>query len=147
MLGNLEGGIKDYKKVLEFDPDNTIALCHIAYNYGSMNNHNKAVEYYTMALETNGAIKSFTGSNGETMAINRNLDIMNVNKDSDSQYNVIDCNVYFNRGIEYLEIGQFDNSIADFKKSLKSNNAVGLLLLHWRSLFIQKRHFKCLRKF
>lgn len=120
-LGNLNGGIEDYLKLLKFDPDNTSALFNIANNYSELEEHKKAINYYSKALKTEGALKSWASSDGGALAINVNFDLKRF--DSDMDYNVLDCEIYFERGLEYLKTEQFDNAISDIEKSLKADNA------------------------
>lgn len=84
-------------------------------------NLDKAIIYYSEALETEGATRSFTDSNGGIFGIQKNLDFNRF--DSDMDYNMHDSEIYFYRGIEYLELEKFDNAISDINKSLKANFA------------------------
>ena len=120
-LGNLNGGIEDYQKLLKFDPNNTSALFNIGNNFSELDEHEKAIVYYSKALKTEGALKSLASSDGGALAINLNFDLKRF--DSDTDYNVLDCEIYFERGLEYLELEQFDNAISDIDKSLKADNA------------------------
>ena len=120
-LGNLNGGIEDYLKLLKFDQDNTSALFNIGNNFSELDEHEKAIDYYSKALKTEGALKSWAGSDGGALAINVNFDLKRF--DSDMDYNVLDCEIYFERGLEYLKLEQFDNAISDIEKSLKADNA------------------------
>ncbi len=120
-LGNLNGGIEDYLKLLKFDPDNTSALFNIGNNLSELEEREKAISYYSKALETDGALKSWASSDGRALAINVNFDLKRY--DSDMDYNVLDCEIYFERGLEYLKAEQFDNAISDIEKSLKADNA------------------------
>ncbi|MFI1742838.1 MULTISPECIES: tetratricopeptide repeat protein [Thalassobellus] len=120
-LGLYDEGNKDYKRILDFDPDNTSALFNIANNFSLLEKPNHAIKYYTKALKTKGALKSFASSDGKAMAFQFNDDYKYF--DNDADYYVHDCEIYFERGIEYLAIEEFDMAISDFKKSLLSNNA------------------------
>jgi tetratricopeptide (TPR) repeat protein len=120
-LGNLNGGIEDYLKLLKFDQDNTSALFNIGNNFSELDEHEKAIDYYSKALQTEGALKSWASSDGGALAININFDLKRF--DSDMDYNVLDCEIYFERGLEYLKLEQFDNAISDIEKSLKADNA------------------------
>ncbi|MFD0988465.1 tetratricopeptide repeat protein [Mariniflexile jejuense] len=120
-LEKFEEGIKDYNKILEFDNDNTFALFNIGNNYSSLNDSKNAIAYYSKALQTEGALKSFASSDGGAFALNTNFDLKSF--DSDRDYSMLDCEIYFERGMEYLEIEQFDKAISDFNKSIKANNA------------------------
>ncbi|AUC77245.1 tetratricopeptide repeat protein [Olleya sp. Bg11-27] len=118
-LEKFEEGIKDYNKILEFDNDNTFALFNIGNNYSSLNDSKNAIAYYSKALQTEGALKSFANSDGGAFVLNTNFDL----KRFDSDYSMLDCEIYFERGMEYLEIEQFDKAISDFNKSIKADNA------------------------
>ena len=120
-IGNPKGGIEDYLKLLKFDPDNTSALFNIGNNFSLLEEHEKSIVYYSKALQTEGALKSWASSDGGALAININFDLKRF--DSDMDYNVLDCEIYFERGMEYLEIEQFDKAISDFNKSIKADNA------------------------
>lgn len=122
-IGDFNGAIQDYEKVIEFDSDNTLALCEIAYNWSSLKNHKKAVKYYNKALKTEGALFTSLNSNGEKFAINTNIELTK-SFDNDADYNILDCNIYYNRGIEYIELKEYNKAIEDFKKSLKVDNMV-----------------------
>lgn len=120
-IGDLKGGIDDYLKLLKFDSDNTAALFNIGNNYSVLGEHEKAILFYSKALQTEGALKSWASSDGGPLAINLNFDLKRF--DSDMDYNVLDCEIYFERGLEYLNAEQYDNAISDFEKSLKADNA------------------------
>lgn len=122
-IGDLYGAIQDYEKVIEFDSDNTLALCEIAYNWSSLKDHKKAVIFYNKALKTEGALFSSLSSNGEKFVVNTNMEFFKP-FDNDADYNIPDCNIYYNRGIEYLELKEYNKAIEDFRKSLKVGNMV-----------------------
>ena len=121
-IGDLSGAIKDFEMVIEFDSDNTLALCELAYNWSSLKNHKKAIIYYNKALKTEGAVFTSLSSDGEKFAINSNIEFKSF--DDNADYNILDCIIYYNRGIEYFELKEYNNAISDFKKSLKVNNMV-----------------------
>jgi len=58
ILKNYIGAIEDYKQILAYDPDNTIALMNIGNKYKRLKEYNSALEFYNKALTTKGAIKS-----------------------------------------------------------------------------------------
>ncbi|WP_299207961.1 tetratricopeptide repeat protein [uncultured Dokdonia sp.] len=122
IVEDYQGSITDYKKLLAFDGDNTMALYNIGNSYSALKEHNKAITYYTKALKTEGALKSFPSSNGGVIAFQMNFDLKSF--DSDMNYNVYDSEIYFDRGVEFLEIEKFDKAISDINKSLKANYAV-----------------------
>ena len=120
-LEKFKEGIKDYNKILEFDPDNTFALFNIGNNYSSLNDSKNAISYYSKALKTKGALKSFANSDGGAFALNTNFDLKRF--DSDRDYSMLDCEIYFERGMEYIETEEFDKAISDLNKSIKADNA------------------------
>lgn len=136
-IGDIKGGIDDYLKLLKFDPDNTFALCNIANNYSMLEKHEDAILFYSKALQTEGALKSWASSNGGPIAFNSNFDLKNF--DSDTDYNVFDCEIYFERGMEYLMTKQYDNAISDFEKSLKADNAKRDCYFLLGKAFIEKK--------
>jgi len=117
-LENFKEGIIDYNKILEFDSDNTYALFNIGNNYSSLNDSKNAITYYSKALKTKGALKTTNGG----MVIRTNFDFKRF--DSDMDYEMFDCEIYFERGLEFLKIKEFDKAISDINKSLKAKNAV-----------------------
>ncbi|WP_225037399.1 tetratricopeptide repeat protein [Winogradskyella sp. SM1960] len=117
--GNLDGGIMDYKTILEFDSDNTLALYNIGINYQELEKPKKAIEYFTKALNTSGALTSFTNSNGGTLGFRTNLDFDTL--DNDNDFEVHKCEIQFSRGINYLYLKEYDNALEDVEYCLKVN--------------------------
>ena len=118
-LGNLNSGIMDYKKILEFDSDNTLALYNIGINYQELEKPKKAIEYFTKALNTSGALASFTNSNGGTMSLRSNLDFDNL--DNDNDFEVHKCEIQFSRGVNYFFNKEYNRAIVDFENSISAN--------------------------
>lgn len=121
-IGDYEEAIKDYETVIQFDPDNTFALCEIGYNWSTLKNHEKAIDFYTKALNTEGALYTSLNSERQKIAINTNIEVKLF--DNNADYNVLDCQIYYNRGIEYFELKKYEKAITDFKKSLEVDNMV-----------------------
>jgi tetratricopeptide (TPR) repeat protein len=121
-IGNYEEAIKDYEIVIQFDSDNTFALCEIGYNWSTLKNHQKAIDFYNKALNTEGALHTSLNSERQKIAINTNLEVKLF--DNNADYNVLDCQIYYNRGIEYFESKEYEKAIIDFKKSLEVDNMV-----------------------
>ena len=121
-LGDYKGSIDDYRKLLAFDGDNTAALYNIGHGFSALKEHNKAIAYYTEALKTEGALKSFPRSDGGIITFQMNFDLKSF--DSDMDYNVYDSEIYFDRGLQFLEIEMFDSAISDINTSLKANYAI-----------------------
>ena len=118
-LGNLKDGISDYQKILKFDSDNTLALYNIGLNFQDLEEPQKAIEYFTRALNTDGALTSFPNENGGTLGIRKKLDFSKI--DNDNDFEVHDCEIQFSRGINYLFIKEFDKAITDFENSIEAN--------------------------
>ena len=118
-LGNLNGGIIDYKKILEFDSDNTLALYNIGINYQELEKPKKAIEYFTKALNTSGALASFTNSYGGTMSLRSNIDFDPL--DNDNDFEVHKCEIQFSRGVNYFFNKEYNKAITDFENSIKAN--------------------------
>ena len=118
-LGNLNDGITDYKKILEFDSDNTLALYNIGINYQELEKPKEAINYFTKALNTNGALTSFANSNGATLGLRTNFDFENL--DNDNDFEVHKCEIQFSRGINYLVIKEYNKAITDFENSIQAN--------------------------
>lgn len=117
-----QGAISDYKEILKFDSDNTLALYAIGDNLFELKEYKEAIKYYSKALNTKGCSKAYASSNGTGVYFNQNIDLKYF--DSDTEYNVLDCHIYFERGYAYLKDKQFDKAINDLKKSLKVNNSI-----------------------
>lgn len=119
---DFKGAILDYKAILKFDSDNTRALYSIGDNFFELKEYKKAIKYYTVALNTKGCSKTYATSKGTGVRFNQKIDFKHF--DSDNEYNVLDCHIYFARGNAYLNDKQFDRAIKDLKKSLKVNNSI-----------------------
>jgi tetratricopeptide (TPR) repeat protein len=118
-LGNLDGGIMDYKKILEFDSDNTLALYNIGINYQELEKPKKAIKYFTKALNTSGALTSFANSNSGTLGLRTNLDFDTL--DNDNDFEVHKCEIQFSRGVNFFFNKEYNRAIADFENSIKAN--------------------------
>ncbi|MDK2772929.1 MAG: tetratricopeptide repeat protein [Flavobacterium sp.] len=121
-IGDYKEAIKDYEKVIQFDSDNTFALCEIGYNWSNLKNHQKAIDFYNKALNTEGALHTSLNSERQKIAINTNLEVKLF--DNNADYNVLDCEIYYNRGIEYFKLKEYEKAINDFKKSLETDNMI-----------------------
>lgn len=121
-LDNYEDGIADFKKLLTFDPDNTLALYYIGYVYGDQFQHEKAIEYLSKALETEGALKE--------NKIQVKL-LLNTDYDKEALFTVKASFIYYERGLQYVRLGEFDKAIADLNKSIleKTNQKDSYFLL------------------
>ncbi|MBJ2174049.1 tetratricopeptide repeat protein [Aureibaculum sp. A20] len=140
MLEDYTGAIEDYKKILVFDSDNSIALLNIGNSYKRLGNIKKAIEYYDKALITEGAIKS--GSSVIELRFHNE-------EDNDADYYVNDYKVYYERAHAYLLDNQYDMAILDFTKCIESNYLIGESQFFLGNIFFKKKdtinaymHFK-----
>jgi len=108
MLENYIGAIEDYKLLLRYDPDNTMALMNIGNSYKSLNKNEVAIDYYNKALETSGAISS------DSIYINIYDDW-----DRDEDYYVRENEIKLERGISYEKLGKCNLAIKDLEESFK----------------------------
>lgn len=120
-IGYFNAAIDDFKLLLAFDPDNTFALFNTGINYSNLKEYDKAIDYYSKALNTKGALIALPTSNGTYLDMITNSEFKTF--DSDMTYYMYDCLIYFERGMEYLAIEEYDKSIYDINKSLRANNA------------------------
>lgn len=113
MLNDYNGAIKDYKQILKYDSDNTIALMNIGNNYKRMKNYKKSVEYYTKALNTKGAIKS----DSTYLLIN-----LPNEWEKESDYFTRKYEIEYERGISYVYLKEYFLGIKDLKQAIKYNH-------------------------
>lgn len=112
-LTDYKGGIKDFKQVLSFDPDNTLALYYIGYVYGEQQEHKKAVEYLNKAMVTEGVIKS----------VEINLHIYDGSHyDDEVLFKVDESDINYELGLQYVRLEQFDKAIENLNKSVKAKS-------------------------
>jgi tetratricopeptide (TPR) repeat protein len=114
-LNDFNGAIKDYKLILKYDSDNTLALMNIGNNYKRLKNYKKAVEFYTKALNSKGAIKS------DKVYFDFNFP----NEwDKESDYYVRKYEIEFERGISHIYLKEYIKGIKDLKDVIKYNYEV-----------------------
>lgn len=107
--GDFNGAISDYKKVIGFDYDNTLALANIANNFKNLNLNDSAVYYYSKAIKaTDKQERIYTVYNGDF--------------DKDFQYYVEIDELIFERALTYLEMKKTSKAILDFKEIIDVKN-------------------------
>jgi len=111
-IGDFKGAIEDYKKIIDFDSDNTMVLMNIGNNYKRLKQNEKSVDFYTRALSTKGAIKS----DSTYWEINISSDF-----DKDKDYHLRKFEIEYERGIVYAKIGKHKLAIRDLKQAVKFN--------------------------
>jgi tetratricopeptide (TPR) repeat protein len=111
-IGDFNGAIEDYEKILAFEPQNTLILMNIGNNYKRLKAYDKSVDDYTKALNTNGAIKS------DSIYIDFNL---NGDWDRDSDYYVRKYRIEFERGISYVYLKKHSLGIRDLEQAIEYN--------------------------
>jgi len=107
-LKRFDSAVSDYQKVLELDPKNTLATYNIGNSYRQSGNLKKAKEFYNLALNTKGG--EFVTFDYEPNSI--------IEK---SLYDVPSGEIYYNRGIVYYDLLDYENAYTDFNNSLKQN--------------------------
>jgi tetratricopeptide (TPR) repeat protein len=97
-LEKYEEGIKDFEKVLEIDPDNTLALYRIGFVYGDQYQHKKAIEYLLKALETQ---------------IIRGIPETTTEEDYENEllFAVYESDIRYQLGLHHVRIKSFDRAI------------------------------------
>ena len=106
-LKNYESAISDYKKVIELDSKNTLAIYNIGNSYRQSGNLKKAKEFYDLALETKG---------GEIIVIDYEPNSV-LEK---SLYDVPSAEIYYNRGLVFYDLLDYEKAYSDFSNSLKN---------------------------
>lgn len=114
-LGDFKGAIEDYKKVLAFEPQNTLILMNIGNNYKRLKAYDKSIVFYTKALKTKGAIKS------DSIYIDFNS---NNDWDRNSDYYVRKYRIEFERGISYAYSENYKLAIKDLEQCIEYNYEV-----------------------
>ncbi|WP_299444361.1 tetratricopeptide repeat protein, partial [uncultured Aquimarina sp.] len=112
ILKNYDGAIDDYKQILKYDSDNTIALMNIGNNYKRLKDYKKSVEFYNKALKTKGAIKS----DSTYLVIN-----FTNYKEKESDYYVRKYEIEYERGISHAYLKNYELAIKDLEQSIKYN--------------------------
>lgn len=110
MIGDYHGAIADYQKVIAFDPNNTMVLMNIGNNYKRLKLYEKSVDYYTKALNTEGALKS------DKVYIDINIDGP---FDRESDYHVRKYEIEYERGISYVYLKKYDLAVKDLIQAVE----------------------------
>ncbi len=107
--GDFDGAISDYKKIISFDHDNTLALANIANNFKKLNLNDSAIYYYSKAIKAT--------DKQERIYIEYNGDF-----DKDFQYYVEIDELRFERALTYHEMKNTLKAILDFKEIIDAKN-------------------------
>ena len=108
-LGEYVSAIEDYKKVIEIDPKNTLALYNIGNNYKRCKNYKKSLEFYNKAFDTKGGDTSYID-----LAENSFVDL-------GQEFDVPGKEIYYERGISFFYLDSLNNSFKDFRNCIKQN--------------------------
>ena len=108
-IKDISGAIEDYKNIVSFT-NCTECIYEVAIILNNDKQYEKAIEILSNALKTKGTVK-------HTEIFKPNYEFLK--NDSDSDYNINEENIYFERGISYLKAKQFKNAINDFKKTIE----------------------------
>lgn len=107
-LKKYKSAISDYQKVLELDPENTLATYNIGNSHRQFGNLKKAKEFYDLAFQTKG---------GEIMTIDYEPNSI-LEK---SLFDVPSSEIYYNRGLVYYDLFDYEKAYSDFSNSLKND--------------------------
>ena len=107
-LKRYDDAISDYQKVLDLDPENTLATYNIGNSYRLSGNLKKAKEYYDLAFKTKG---------GEMIIIDYKPNSF-IEK---SLYDVPSTEIFYNRGLVYYDLLNYEKAYSDFNSSLKND--------------------------
>ena len=118
-LGKREDGILDYEKILSFDSGNTLVLYNIGINYQELAEYEKAISYFSRALNSDGVSTVMPSSDGGYLVMKANIDLDQL--DNDMDFEVTKSEIEFSRGVNYFFNKQYDFAISDFEKTIKAN--------------------------
>ncbi|MFY7669457.1 tetratricopeptide repeat protein [Tenacibaculum sp. MEBiC06402] len=106
-IKDFNGAIEDYKAITGFT-NCTECFYEVAVILNNEQRYEKAIEVLNSALKTKGIVK-------HSDIFKPNIQFLT--NDSDSDYNVNEENIYFERGFSYLKSKKFEKAINDFKKT------------------------------
>lgn len=109
-IGEYQKAIEIYRKALVINSENTMLLFNLGNNYRLLNDNATALDFYNKAFKTKGGDKFFIDYNTDFDYTNRDLN-----------YDVLGKEIYFQRGIAYLELDSIKQSYSDFTNSIKRN--------------------------
>ncbi|WP_026935052.1 tetratricopeptide repeat protein [Christiangramia echinicola] len=112
ILRNYKGAIEDYKQILAYDSDNTLALINIGNNYKRLEDYKNSIYYYNKALNSKGAIKS------DSTYIKINLQNQ---REQESDYFIRQYEIEFERGVSFMYLKKYHLAIQDLKQAIKYN--------------------------
>ena len=107
-LKRFDNAVSDYQKVLDLDPENTLATYNIGNSYRLSGNLKKAKEYYDLAFKTKG---------GEMITIDYKPNSF-IEK---SHYDVPSAEIFYHRGLVYYDLLDYEKAYSDFSNSLEQN--------------------------
>ncbi|MEX0314470.1 MAG: tetratricopeptide repeat protein [Allomuricauda sp.] len=117
VLGDYVGAIQDYQKLLEFDSDNALALLNMGNNFKRTGDYGLAISAYDEALKTEWVTKEHEG---DILALDVKISLQH-EFDQDSEYEVTELEVIYERGIAYILNEQFIDGIRDMEKLVRDN--------------------------
>ena len=121
ILEDYDGAIRDYQKLLEFDPDNALALLNIGNNFKRTKDYGKSISAYNKALKTKWVIKPESlGLLEEDIKISFQYEF-----DQDSEYQVSETEILYERGIAFVLNDQFAEGIKDMEQILSRDYYIG----------------------
>jgi tetratricopeptide (TPR) repeat protein len=106
-INDLSGAFKDYKEIIGFT-NCTECGYQIAVILNKNKQYESAIEVLNSTLKTKGVVE-------HDAIFNPNIQFFN--DDSDSDYNVNEENIYFERGLSHLKSKHYKKAISDFNKT------------------------------
>lgn len=120
--GRYEDAIGKYRKVLETNPENAIAMYETAFSFNSLSKTDSALMYLTKAMENKGDVYAFSCDLAGTISDNNGnpekaLKYYNQGIEYDPEFQIL----YFNRGVTYFRMQKYGEAKKDFQTSIKLN--------------------------
>jgi tetratricopeptide (TPR) repeat protein len=127
--GDFPEAIRNYNKVLEFDPDNAAAINNRAEAYFRMDDYDNAIKDYEKLNVLVPEEPSPYYNCGVCYREKGNLGKAVKYFDKAIELGNRDAHVYKSRGLAYMDLGEYDKAIADFKLVEESGDASGPVYL------------------
>ena len=125
-LGQHKKAIQVYQKALFLDTKNTMLLFNLGNNYQKIENYTTALDYYNKAFKTKGGDKFY-------MDWNKEFDFVDVGQ----HFDIKGEEIYFQRGITYLELDSVNQAFSDLNNSLRRNYEVAASLYYIGILYLK----------
>ena len=125
-MGNYKKAIQTYYQGLLIDPGNTMLLFNIGNNYRLLENYETAIEFYNKAFETKGGDKFYVN-------YDKSFDFADIGQ----YYDIEGKEIYFQRGLAYLDLDSIHQSYSDFNNCIKRNYEVPASLYYIGFIYLK----------